>query len=68
MTFSIPLLVLSIFSLTFFAGCATKNQSVACFKGSSTCYTKQNIDTHETTETILFETKEACTDCFAVLL
>jgi len=68
MTASLSLLLLSIFSLTLFAGCTTKAQPLACFKGSASCYTKQNINTHETIETTVCDTQTACTDCFAIIL
>jgi hypothetical protein len=62
MTASTPLIILTIFSLTLFVGCSTKNQPLACFKGSPACYTQQNINTHEEV------TEKTCTNCFAVLL
>lgn len=57
MTSHFRLLLIGIFSLTLFSGCATKSQSLACFKGSSSCYTQEHIVPHEAT----------CTTCFAVL-
>ena len=69
MTFSLPLLILSTFLLIFFAGCVTKKQSLACFKGSPVCYTQQNFNSSEATKTIIYDTKETdCENCFAVVL
>ena len=53
----LPLLLLGIFSLTLFSGCAKKAQPLACFKGSPACYTQQQINTHEV----------KCSTCVAVL-
>jgi hypothetical protein len=66
MTVSLPLLLLSLFSLIFFVGCTSKSQSIACFKGSPACYS-QNINTDERSETVITGTKTACTNCFIVL-
>jgi hypothetical protein len=41
MTASLPLLILSTLLLPFFVGCTTKAQPIACFKGSSVCYTQE---------------------------
>lgn len=57
MTTSLPLLFIGILSLTLFSGCVQKAQPLACFKGSSACYTQQHIDTHEV----------ECNNCVAVL-
>jgi uncharacterized lipoprotein YajG len=53
----LPLLLIGTFSITLFAGCAKKAQSIACFKGSPACYTQQNINSHEV----------KCSTCVAVL-
>ena len=57
MTSHLRLLLVGIFSLTLFSGCTTKSQPLACFKGSSSCYTQKNIVPHEV----------KCTTCVAVL-
>ena len=57
MTAHLALLLVGIFSLTLFSGCAKKAQPLACFKGSPACYTQHNIDTQEV----------KCTTCVAVL-
>ncbi len=53
----LPLLLLGIFSLILFSGCVQKTQPLACFKGSSACYTQHNITPHEV----------KCSTCVAIL-
>ena len=57
MTRHLSLLLVGIFSLTLFSGCAKKAQPLACFKESPTCYTQHTLDTNEV----------KCSNCFAVL-
>ena len=57
MTTHLPLLLLGIFSLTLFLGCAKKAQPLACFKGSPVCYTQHCITPHEA----------KCSTCVAIL-
>ena len=49
--------LLGIFLLIIFTGCTSTNQPLACFKGSPSCYTQQNVHTDEA----------VCSNCVAIL-